>query len=216
MCMCVWVHVIAGGGQPGDSPGAPRSLGGPAARRVTERVAPGRASTVSRGDRFLPRWYEVLTLPTEQGSALRSQFWRPRRAGGCVPCRPAPPAEDPAAEEGAEGASCRRCVLGTAVTTGLVAAGEGREHSCFGVGTPRGLAQASDPCTQDMWGPKAARPVRRVRVSWGSHGGHGQTSPGQPCLRVGCARGLLAACSGWVSILHRLKACSCFRFTKRF
>ena len=53
-----------------------------------------------------------------------------------------PPRRAQAAEEGAEGASCHRCVLDTAVTTGLAGTGEGREHSCFGVGTLRGLAQA--------------------------------------------------------------------------
>lgn len=208
------VHVCLGPCDCGRWPAAGTRLGPLAASvgqqqgGVTKRVVPSRANTVSRGDRFLlPGWHEMLTLPTEQGLALRSQCWRPCHAGGHVPCRPATPAEGLTAEEGAEGASCRCCVLGTAVTTGLIGAGEGREHSCFGVGTPRGLAQALDPCTQDVWGPKGARPVRQVRVSWGSRGGHGQTSPGQPCLRVLCARGLLAACSRWVSILHHLKAC---------
>lgn len=154
-----------------------------------------RACTVSRGDRFLcPGWHEMPMLPTEQGLAHRSQCWRLRRAGDGVPCRPAPLQRARPAQEGAEGASCRRCVLGTAVTTGPAGAGEGGEHSRFEVGAPRGLVQASDPCAQDSWGPKGAGPVRRVRVSWGSCGGHGQTSPGRPCLRVLCAGGLPAAC----------------------
>lgn len=180
-------------------PAAGTRLGPSQPRRASSRegVRRGwcRACTVSLGDRSLcPGWHEMPMLPTEHSSAHRSQGWRLRRAGGGVPCRPAPLQRARPAEEGAEGASCRRCVLGTAVTTGPAGAGEGREHSCFEVGAPRGLVQASDPCAQDTWGPKGAGPVRRVRLSWGSRGGHGQTSPGRPCLRILCARGLPAAC----------------------
>ena len=113
---------------------------------------------------FFPGQHELLKLPTDRGSARRSQSAAggPTRAG-CVPSRPALPL--PRAGTGewlhwllktAESVSCLHCVLGTEQLSQALVLGEGPEHSCFGVGpislgslpAPMSLAQASDPCVQ--------------------------------------------------------------------
>ncbi|CAI9157460.1 unnamed protein product [Rangifer tarandus platyrhynchus] len=142
--MCVCVHVFAGSGQPrGLAWGPSQPLQASSKEGVTERVVPGRAGTVFVRTVFFFLGGMRCSCRPQSGAWPTGASAGGHTVPGAVCCTGLhPPRRAQAAEEGAEDASCHRCVLGSAVTIGLAGAGEGREHSCFGVGTLRGLAQA--------------------------------------------------------------------------